>query len=85
MNVVYFCAKSGQETLGDGISGFGPVELEDADMARGWRWDVGDADERFGFGGVETPDEWCEARRGEGHSGRHDAGGLVVMVEREGS
>lgn len=72
MDVVDFCAESGQEGLGDGVSGLGAVELEDANVARGSRGDVGDADERFGFGGVEAAGECRGRARGrERHARRH--------------
>lgn len=72
MDVVDFGAESGQEGLGDGVSGLGAVELDDANVARGSRGDVGDADERFGFGGVEAADECRGRARGrERHARRH--------------
>lgn len=81
MDVVDFDAESGQEGLGDGVSGLGAVELEDANVARGSGGDVGDADERFGFGGVEAADGCRGRARGRERYARRHFDGQCWAVE----
>ena len=51
-------AQGGEEVLGDGVAGLGPIELEDADVAGVGGGDVGDCDDGAGgVGGVEAAEE----------------------------
>lgn len=69
-------AQAGEQSLGDGVAGGGPVELEDADMPAVGRRQVGDADQRLGRRRVQAPQR-AEGRR-EGMQARRHGGRLGV-------
>lgn len=74
-------AQAGEQGLGDGVAGGGPVELEDADMPAVGRWQVGDADQRLGRGRVQAPQR--AEGRGEGKEAwRH--GGQLELAQMLG-
>lgn len=68
VNGVDLVAQRGEESLGDGVPGLGPVELEDADVAGARGGQVRYADEGLGRGRVVAPQG---ASGYEGEARRH--------------
>lgn len=67
-------AQGGEQALGDGVAGRGPVELEDANVAGGAGGQVGDADERLRLGRVRAQ-RGDAAAAGRGGSDQEADGG----------